>query len=239
MLSDWLVERKLLLEVSVEMVRHDLVVASSGNASMRLSGDHKQGVILITPSGKPYRDLTPEDFVAIDLEGDQVEGENVPSSESALHLTLYKARADVDAIIHTHSTFVSVASVAGIEIPPIVDEMVMKIGGSVPVAEYGFPSTEELASRACHAIGDRNAVMLRNHGLVGVGPGPSEALEVCLLAERVAKIFVYASLLGQAKTLPQEIIEIERELFKMQREARSLTNTKINTMKGEKRGNRS
>ena len=238
-MSDWLVERKLLLEVSMEMVGHDLVVASSGNASMRLSGDYKQGVILITPSGKPYRDLTPEDLVAIDLEGDQVEGEQVPSSESALHLALYKARADIDAIIHTHSTFVSVASVAGVEIPPIVDEMVMKIGGSLPVAEYGFPSTEELASRACQAIGDRNAVVLRNHGLVGVGPDPWEALEVCLLAERVAKIFVYASLLGQAKTIPQEVIEIERELFKMQREARLLATGKITAVTGEKHGNRS
>jgi L-fuculose-phosphate aldolase len=125
--------------------------------------------------------------------------------------------------MHTHSLYASVAAVAGMEIPPIVDEMVIKIGGSVRVAEYAFPSTEELAQRATESLGDRNAVLLRNHGLVGVGRTSWEALDTCLMVERVAQIFVYASLLGRASTLPPEIIEIEKELFRMQRPRSGMT----------------
>ena len=216
-MGNWLSERQLLWEVTREMVKDGLVVGSSGNASLRLSGDRDEGLVLITPHGRPYRLLAPGDLAVIDLEGEAVEEDLVPSSEAALHLTLYNSRKDIGAIIHTHSTFASVAAVAGLEIPPIVDEMVIRVGGSVRVAEYAFPSTEELAQRACGTLGDRDAVLLRNHGLVGVGRTVWEALDVCQLVERVAQIFVYASLLEKATPLPPEIIEMEQELFRMQR----------------------
>jgi len=218
-LGNWRSERQTLWEVTREMVAHGLVSGSSGNASLRLCGNQDNGLILITPTRRPYRQLEPEDLVVIDLEGEPVEEDLPPSSETALHLTLYKARNDIGAIIHTHSLYASVAAVAGLEIPPVVDEMVIKVGGSVRVAEYGFPSTEELAQRACQALGDRNAVLLRNHGLVGVGRTSWEALEVCQMVERVAQIFIYASLLGKAVPLPADVVEIERELFKMKRSA--------------------
>ena len=219
----WNSERQVLWEVTAEMVGQGLVSGSSGNTSLRLTGGSDKGHILITPSGRPYRQLAPEDLVVIDLDGEPVEGDLLPSSEAALHLTLYKARQDIGAIMHTHSLYASVAAVAGMEIPPIVDEMVIKIGGSVRVAEYAFPSTEELAQRATESLGDRNAVLLRNHGLVGVGRTSWEVLDTCLMVERVAQIFVYASLLGRASTLPPEIIEIEKELFRMQRPRSGMT----------------
>ena len=226
-LGKWHSERQLLWEITTEMVKERLVSGSSGNASLRLprAGGTDGGIdgggelVLITPTSRPYRQLSPEDMVVIDLEGGPVEGDLLPSSEAALHLTLYKARRDVGAVIHTHSLFASVGAVAGLEIPPLVDEMVVTIGGSIRVAEYGFPSTEELARNACAALDDRNAALLRNHGLVCVGSTLWEALEICQLAERVAQIFVYASLLGKATPLPPEIVTIEQELFRMQRTA--------------------
>ena len=221
-MGDWPSERRLLWETIGEMVKDGLVAGSSGNASLRLSGDREEGLVLITPSHRPYTQMGPGDLVVIDLEGEQVEGELPPSSETALHLRLYKTRADIGVVVHTHSIFASVAAVAGISIPPVVDEMVIKVGGGVEVAEYAFPSSEELSLRACMAMGERNAVLLRNHGMVGVGPTPAEALEVCRLVERVAQIFVYASLLGKASPLPPEIIEVERELFLMARQVKSL-----------------
>ena len=219
-MGNWHSERQLLWEVIGEMVKHGLVAGSSGNASIRLSNVPDDGLVLITPSRRPYSQLGPEDLVVIDLGGETVEGDLLPSMETALHLALYQAREDIGAVMHTHSLYASVAAVAGLEIPPVVDEMVMKVGGSVVVAEYAFPSTEELAQRACLALGDRNAVLLRNHGLVGVGRTPREALELCELVERVAQIFFYASLLGKANSLPPEIIAMERELFKMEMAAR-------------------
>ena len=211
----WSVERQTLLEVTREMVGARLVAGSSGNASVRLSGDSEEGLILITPARRPYRELGAGDMVVVDLEGEPVEGDALPSTETASHLALYKARKDIGAIVHTHSVYASAAAVAGIEIPAIVDEMVMSVGGSVRVAEYGFPSTEELAERVCRALGDRNAVLLRNHGVLGVGSTAWEALDVCHLVERAAHIYVFASLLGKSVGLPPEIIKLEQELFKM------------------------
>ena len=222
-MGKWDAERQLLWEVTGEMVRDGLVAGSNGNASLRLSDGYQKGAVLMTPSRRPYKQLSPGDMVVIDLEGEAVEGEELPSSEAALHLALYKLRKDIGGIVHTHSLFASVAAVAGLDIPPLVDEMVIKVGGSVNVAEYAFPSTEELATRACRALGERNAVLLRNHGLVGVGQTAWEALEVCQLVERVAQVFVYASLLGKAVSLPREIIEMELELFRMQRAAGTLS----------------
>ena len=217
LLGDWDSERHHLWKTVQKMVELDLVAGSSGNASMRLSGDCSTGIVLITPTSRPYRELSPEDMVVIDLEGETVAGEHAPSSETATHLAIYKARGEVGAILHTHSIYASVAAVAGMEIPPILDEMVVKLGGEIRVADYAFPSTEELAQRACHALEDRNAVLLRNHGLVGVGRTRWEALEVCQLVERAAQIFVHASMLGRANPLPPEIVGIEQELFRMQR----------------------
>ena len=204
------------------MVKDGLVAGASGNASLQLQGRAEGALVLITPSNRPYAQMGPEDLVVIDLGGEQVEGELMPSSETALHLKLYKTRPDIRVVVHTHSIFASVAAVAGMAIPPVVDEMVIKVGGSVEVAEYAFPSSEELAERACLALGERNAVLLRNHGMVGVGGTLAEALEVCRLVERVAQIFVFASLLGKASPLPPEIIKIERELFLMSRQAKNL-----------------
>ena len=213
----WHVERQILWEVTREMVGQGLVSGSNGNASLLLSGNPSEERVLITPSGRHYRQLEPRDLVVIDLDGEPVEGELLPSIESALHLALYRARKDIGAVIHTHSLFASVVGVAGLEIPPLIDEMVMKVGGSVKVAEYAFPSTEELAHRACRALEDRTAVLLRNHGMVGVGRTPWEALEVCQLVEQVAQIFVYASLLGKPAPLPSGIVQMAQDLFRMQR----------------------
>ena len=221
-MGSWPSERRLLWETIDEMVKDGLVAGASGNASLQLQGRAEGALVLITPSNRPYAQMGPEDLVVIDLGGEQIEGELMPSSETALHLKLYKTRPDIRVVVHTHSIFASVAAVAGMAIPPVVDEMVIKVGGSVDVAEYAFPSSEELAERACLALGERNAVLLRNHGMVGVGGTPAEALEVCRLVERVAQIFVFASLLGKASPLPPEIIKIERELFLMSRQAKNL-----------------
>ena len=221
-MGSWPSERRLLWETIDEMVKDGLVAGASGNASLQLQGRAEGALVLITPSNRPYAQMGPEDLVVIGLGGEQVEGELMPSSETALHLKLYKTRPDIRVVVHTHSIFASVAAVAGMAIPPVVDEMVIKVGGSVEVAEYAFPSSEELAERACLALGERNAVLLRNHGMVGVGGTPAEALEVCRLVERVAQIFVFASLLGKASPLPPEIIKIERELFLMSRQAKNL-----------------
>ena len=143
---------------------------SSGNVSVRLSPqDAPDPLIAVTPSGKPYSDLEEADIVVVDQDGEPVEGGGIPSSETLLHLALYRSRPDIAAVVHTHSLFASVAAVAGMEIPPILDEMATTLGGPVRVSEYGFPGSAELADKVALALGDRAAALIRNHGAVGVG----------------------------------------------------------------------
>lgn len=208
-------ERKLLWDVVMELARVGLVAGSNGNASMRLDAE----TLLITPTGRSYRTLTPDDLLIIDRDGGPVEGDSTPSSEAALHLAIYRARPDAGAVIHTHSPYATIAAVAALEIPPLVDEVVYKVGGSIPVADYAFPSTEDLGSNAVACMGEGNAILLRNHGLVSLGRNPWEAFDLCHLVERLAHTFIYATLLGKANPIPAEYVELEQELFLMKRRA--------------------
>jgi L-fuculose-phosphate aldolase len=218
-LNSWQSEREELHAAIMEMYRRGLVGALSGNASLRLEGRLGEGLLLVTPTQLPYYRLKPEDLVVVDMNGDSVGEGLAPSSETAMHLQIYREREDVVAAIHTHSISASAAAVAGREIPPILDEMVFHIGGGVPIGDYAFPGSEELARVACEIMGDRNAVLLRNHGVLGVGPGVWEALEACDLVERAAQIFVLAQAFGTggANPLPPHVIAAEQELFQMKR----------------------
>ena len=156
-----------------------------------------------------------DDVIVVDHDIDPVDGDGIPSSESLLHSAIYRQRPDVGAVIHTHSTYSSVLAVTGQTIPPILDEMVVRIGGAIEVSKYAFPATEELAHNVCATLGDRNAAIIRNHGAVGVGKDLDEALYICQLVERAAQVFVYSSLLGSANILPDQSIAAEEAIFRM------------------------
>ena len=216
MSNRWETQRREVTLAAREMASRGLVSGSSGNVSVRLSPqDAPDPLIAVTPSGKPYPDLEEADIVVVDQDGEPVEGGGIPSSETLLHLALYRARPDIAAVVHTHSLFASVAAVAGMEIPPILDELATTLGGPVRVSEYGFPGSAELADKVALALGDRAAALIRNHGAVGVGGSTQEALEVCTLLERASQIFVYASLLGKATPVPQDSIEAEQAIYRM------------------------
>ena len=191
------------------MVDSGLVTGTSGNVSYRLNEQR----VLITPAGYPYHDLKQEDLVLLDIAGNQLDGELEPSSEHRTHLAVYKARPDARVILHTHSIYATVCAVAGLEIPPIIDELVIRVGGEVRVAEYVFPGTWELGEAAVAALDGSRAVLLRNHGLLALGRDGREALEIAQLVERLAQVFVFARLLGQVTPLPSEVVSKERRMF--------------------------
>ncbi|MDA1349356.1 MAG: class II aldolase/adducin family protein [Chloroflexi bacterium] len=205
------------MDTAMELAAAGLVSGSSGNVSVRLPGP--QELFAITPLGKPLSGLGIDDIVVADFDIEPVEGELTPSSETLLHVSAYRSRPDVGAVIHTHSLYASVAAVAGLEIPPLIDEMVMTIGGPIRLSRYAFPGTQVLADNVLEALGDRNAALIRNHGAVGVGRDLREALDVCSLVERAAQIYLQASLLGKVNVLPIEVIETQMELFRMRRKA--------------------
>lgn len=182
---------------------------------MRLPPEGEAGRYLVTPAAAPYETMTPSDLVLVDAELEPVDGGGVPSTESLLHMAIYQARPDIDAVMHTHSVFATVAAVTGRAIPPVVDELVVYVGGPVDVAAYGAPASEELATAAVEALGDRRAVLLRHHGLCAAASTPAEALEICTLVERVARIYFYAEIAGGAKLLPGEVIAAEQQIYRM------------------------
>ena len=217
MTDQWAEQRRELTEATREMYRRGLVGAYSGNTSLRLSGTGEDSLLLVTPTHHPYYRLQPDELVVVNLDGDPVLPAPMrPSSETLLHLEIYRQRDDVQAVAHTHSIYASVAAVIGRDIPPLIDEMLLTIGGPVRVSKYAFPGTQDLADEAYRALGDRNAALLRNHGVVGVGPDIWEALEVCDLVERLAQIFVHARNFGPraAAALPEDAIATEMQMFR-------------------------
>ena len=211
----WQSERTVVVQAAQQLLRLGLVAATSGNVSLRLEGDEKEGLIAVTPASTDYATMTPEDIVVVDYDVDVIEGDAVPSSESLTHVAVYKARSDISAVIHTHSIYASVLAVAGVPLPPILDELVAYLGGPVEVAEYGFPSSEDLGEKAIQAMGERNAVFIRNHGVLAAGRDMPDALRACELVERASQIYIQARALGSVRTLPSEVVEAELNIFRM------------------------
>ena len=210
------VAKQQVAEVAKRMAELDLVSGTSGNVSARLS----DGLMAITPMGKSYEGMTADDIVVLDGDLNPVEGDLMPSSESLLHVAIYAARPDVGGIVHTHAVYSSAVAAAGLAIPPIVDEMVVNLGGAVRVSEYAPPASGTVAERVCDALGNRDAALIRNHGAVAVGGDPLAALIASILLERVAQIFVLSSILGSPTTLPDEVVASEAAIFEMRRAAR-------------------
>lgn len=218
MSSQWQREKQGLWEAVQRMAQQGLVAGTSGNGSMRLGKE----LLAITPSSRPYSLLRPEEIVVVDFQAEPVEGDLVPSSETLMHIAAYRCRPDAMAVLHTHSPYITVAAVLGRPIPPLIDELVIRVGGEVPVAQYAFPGTPELAEAAASHLKERNAVILRNHGLLALGSSLEEALEACQLVERAAQVFFLASLLGTPEPLPPQVVELEQNLYHMRRKAQML-----------------
>lgn len=214
----YLAERKEVVNIARQILSDNLVLGTWGNVSQRIKGEP---LLLITPSGMDYLTMTMEDIVLLDLDARPIEGERTPSTETQLHTEIYKQRPDVGAIVHVHSTFASAFAAAAKSIPVILEETAQLIGHPIQIAPYAPCGSAELASQAVQTLGDGQAVLLANHGLVGVGQDLSAALKVCKIAEKTAMVCLYANSLGQVNELAAEDIALLREKFSHYGQAKS------------------
>lgn len=199
--------RKQIIKTGMYLLDKGLVTGTWGNISVRIS----DSLFAITPSGRNYRTLQPEDVVIVNLSGDIIEGSLTPSSELPLHLAVYAARSDIYGIVHTHSVFASACAVSRRSIPPIIEDLVQLAGGEIAVAPYAPPGTPELAEYAVQALADKFAVLLANHGVMASGKTLNEALLVAELVEKAAQIYCWANMLGGAVPLSdQEVAGMHR-----------------------------
>ncbi len=186
-----------------------LVAGSWGNISCKIG----ESIYAVTPSGKGYTSLTDEDIVIIDQQCDTVWGRHVPSSESKLHVAVYSAYPEAQAIIHTHSIYASALAAMRKPIPPIIEDIVQIIGGSVNCAEYALPGTQQLAANAVSALAGRKAVLLANHGAVCWGKSLEDALIVAEVLEKAAQIAVICQSCGGAVELPADDVAVMHEFY--------------------------
>ena len=210
----WEDTREAIVEACHRLEAIDLVQGASGNVSVRLPPHEGREIVAITPSQVPYRVLRPEQVLVIDFERKVIDGEGVPSSETNAHLTTYRSRADVGAVIHSHSPYASALAVAGLDLPPVLDEMVVAVGGPVRCAEFGMSASQQLADNAMAAMEQRMAVFLRQHGVLVAGRDLEEAINVAAIVERTSKIYLLARSLAEVKPLPEQIVAIEEKFYK-------------------------
>jgi L-fuculose-phosphate aldolase len=212
-LNHWEKERESVLKAALKLLERGLVVGTAGNVSLQLVQDDGADLIAITPTSRYYDTLTVDDIPVIGLDGKKIEGKLEPSSETPMHIAIYRARKDVGAVIHTHSTYASAVAVYGLEIPPILEEEVMFLGGTIRVSRYARTGTTELANNAVAALEGRRAAILANHGAVGVGKTMREALDASELVEKAAKVYILALVSGKVNQLPPEAIASAQAYF--------------------------
>jgi L-fuculose-phosphate aldolase len=170
----------------------------------------------MTPTSRDYRTLTERDLVQVDLESGRATGRWKPTSEWRLHVAIYQARSDINAIIHHHSTWASAVAVARKTIPVLLDEAADI--GPIPTATYAPSASPELAEVVLRELGPcGNAVLLANHGVVVVGRHLAEAMRRALEVERLAKIYIGAEILGGAHPLEDADVSRNRAFFETYR----------------------
>ncbi len=200
---------KTIDELKQEIIRYgklaeekNLTPGISGNMSARF-GDK----ILITSSGSANGYLSEDDFAVIDFEGNVVEGTKKPSSEKLVHTAFYKMREDVNYILHMHSPFLSSFASAGLALDePIMAENVFYFG-QIPLAEYGLPSSVDLAEKTSKYFNEYNAVLMANHGFIVGDKTIEDAFYKLVLAESYAQVVLNTRLLDGAKLLTDEQVK--------------------------------
>ena len=169
-----------------ELVKEGLIQRTWGNVSCRVSDTQ----FAITPSGRDYLSLTPDDIVIVNISDCSYEGNIKPSSEKGIHANCYKLRADVNFVIHTHQTYASLAGLSGMDINTVPEESAAVLGDCVPLAAYGLPGTKKLKNgvyKALERAPQAKSCLMLHHGALCVGKDMEDAFNVANTLEKVCK----------------------------------------------------
>lgn len=203
-------EREKVVEYCRMLTTHKLTKGTGGNIS---ACDREKGLMAISPSGMDYFKTEPEDVVVLDLEGRVVEGRRIPSSEADMHRLLYIDRSDVNAVVHTHSTYATTLACMRWNLPA-VHYLVGFAGLDVRCTPYATFGTPELARLAREGMKGRFAVLLGNHGLLAAGPNMHYAFNVAEEIEFVCELYWRSKAVGEPVLLDAGDMETVLEKFK-------------------------
>jgi L-fuculose-phosphate aldolase len=189
-----------IVEIGRRLHERAFVASNDGNISVRLDADR----LLTTPKGVSKGFMRPEWMVVTDLEGRRIAGEREPSSEILMHLAVYRLRPEINAVVHAHPPVATGFAVAGIALDRAVLAEVITTLGSIPIADYGTPSTTELADAVSRYIRAHDGLLLANHGALTAGADLYAAYYKMETVEHFARISLVARLLGRERVLSRE-----------------------------------
>jgi L-fuculose-phosphate aldolase len=192
-----------IVEAGRRMDARGYVASNDGNISTRID----KGRLLTTPKSVPKGYMTPDMMVIVDYEGKKLGGDRDPSSELPMHLEIYRNRPDVNAVVHAHPPTATGFATAGVPLTRAVLAEVVTTLGSIPIAEYGTPSTAELPAAVRKYIKAHDGMLLANHGAVNCGTDVMSAYYKMETIEHFAKISLVARLLGGENLISREEVE--------------------------------
>jgi len=189
-----------IVEIGRRMYARGYTASNDGNISVRLGTDR----LLTTPKGVCKGFMAPEMMCVTDLDGRKLQGDREPSSETLMHIEVYRQRPDVQAVVHAHPPTATGFAVAGIPLDRAVLAEVLTTLGSIPIAEYATPSTKELPEAVRKYIKAHDGMLLANHGALTVGSDLYAAYYKMETIEHFASISLVARLLGGENLLARE-----------------------------------
>jgi L-fuculose-phosphate aldolase len=194
--------RETVSRLGREMLAQGLTLGTGGNVSVAVEDG-----VAISPSGMAYDEIRPADVPIVDLDGEVLAGTRDPSSETAMHTGVHRARPDVGGVVHTHSPYASTFASLGRPVPAS-HYLIAFVGDRIPVAGYATYGTQELADLALGALEDEyNACLLQNHGVLAVGADGRSALEVALMVEYCARVHYQAVSIGDPVIVSEEEVD--------------------------------
>jgi len=198
--------RKVVSDLHAELPRWGLVVWTAGNVSQRL---RTAGLMVIKPSGLSYDELTPESMVVTDLDGNVVDGERSPSSDTSTHAYVYRNMPEVYGVVHTHSTYATAWAARAEPIPCVLTMMGDEFGGDVPIGPFALIGDDSIGRGVVETLqGSRSpAVLMRNHGPFTIGTSARKAVAAAVMVEEVAKTVHISRQLGEPTRIAQADVD--------------------------------
>ena len=197
--------RTEVARLHAELPRWELVVWTAGNVSARVPG---RDLMVIKPSGVSYDELGAETMVVTDLDGNLVDGDRSPSSDTAAHAYVYRHLPGVGGVVHTHSTYATAWAARGEAIPCVLTMMADEFGGEIPIGPFALIGDDSIGRGIVDTLrGHRSpAVLMQNHGVFTIGGSARDAVKAAVMCEEVARTVHIARQLGRPLPLaPHDI----------------------------------
>lgn len=198
--------REQVADLHAELVRYGLVVWTAGNVSARVPG---ADLLVIKPSGVSYDDLSADNMIVCNLDGEVVEGDCSPSSDTEAHAYVYRHMPEVGGVVHTHSTYAVAWACRAEPVPCVLTAMADEFGGEIPIGPFALIGSDAIGRGIVETLrGSRSpAVLMKNHGPFTVGRTARAAVKAAVMCEDVCRTVHIARQVGAPAPIAQADVD--------------------------------